>query len=103
MVAGVKILDDVDDIILISQEGILIRMHAVDIPMQSRYGSGVRVMRVGEGDKVAVLARTAQEEDAEVSKPEVEADEELTAEEQAALEAAEAAETAAEQTPADDE
>ena len=103
MVAGVKILDEEDDIILISQEGILIRMHAADIPVQSRYGSGVRVMRVGEGDKVAVLARTTHEDDVEVSKPEDDAEPELSAEEQAALAAAENAEAAAETTPAADE
>ena len=39
-----------------SQEGIIIRLHANEIPVQSRYGSGVRVMRLGENDKVMVLA-----------------------------------------------
>ncbi|EKC74481.1 DNA gyrase, A subunit, partial [human gut metagenome] len=39
-VAGIKIVDDTDDLILISQDGILIRMHANDINVQSRYGSG---------------------------------------------------------------
>ncbi len=102
MVAGVKILDETDDIILISQEGILIRMHAADIPVQSRYGSGVRVMRVDDGDKVAVLARTAPVDDAEVSKPEEdEAEPELSEEELAALNAEEAAETNSE-APAED-
>ena len=47
-VAAVKIVDDVDDILLSSQEGIIIRLHADSIPVQSRYGSGVRVMRLGE-------------------------------------------------------
>ena len=36
--------------------------HAADITLQSRYGSGVRVMRLGEGDKVMVLARTEHDE-----------------------------------------
>ncbi len=102
MVAGVKILDETDDIILISQEGILIRMHAADIPVQSRYGSGVRVMRVDDGDKVAVLARTAPVDDAEVSKPEADdAEADLSEEELAALNAEEAAETESE-APAED-
>ena len=47
-VAGIKIVDDTDDLILISQNGILIRIHASDINIQSRYGSGVRVMRLVE-------------------------------------------------------
>ena len=53
-VAAVKIVDDVDDVLLSSQEGIIIRLHANEIPVQSRYGSGVRVMRLGENDKVMV-------------------------------------------------
>ncbi len=91
-VAGLKILDPEDDIILISQEGIIIRMHAADINLQSRYGSGVRVMRIAEGDRVVTVARTEQDDSTEVAKPEAEeGEEELTAEERAALEAEEAA------------
>ena len=33
--------------------------------MQSRYGSGVRVMRLGEGDKVMVMARTEHDDEAQ--------------------------------------
>ena len=32
-VAAVKIVDDVDDVLLSSQEGIIIRLHANEIPM----------------------------------------------------------------------
>lgn len=95
-VAGVKIVDDSDDLILISQNGILIRMHASDINVQSRYGSGVRVMRLGEDDKVAMVARVDRDNGAETEKPLEEAEPEPTAEEVAALEAAEAADAAAE-------
>ena len=56
-VAAVKIVDDTDDLILISANGILIRMHADDINIQSRYGGGVRVMRLAVDDKVAMVAR----------------------------------------------
>ena len=69
-VAGVKILDEQDDVILISQEGVLIRMHASDINIQSRYGSGVRVMRLDESDRVMTVARTERAEDVETAKPE---------------------------------
>ena len=101
-VAGIKIVDDTDDVLLSSQEGVIIRMHAADITVQSRYGSGVRVMRLGDTDRVTVVARTDHDDEAETAKPEEEAgDAEPTAEEVAALEAAEAAEAAAE-TPADD-
>ncbi len=62
-VAGVKVVDPEDDIILISLEGIIIRMHAEDINVQSRYAGGVRVMRLGENDRVVTVARTIREEE----------------------------------------
>ena len=96
-VAGIKIVDETDDLILISANGILIRIHASDINVQSRYGSGVRVMRLGEGDKVAMVARVDRDNDAETAKVEADAgdDAEPTAEELAAIEAAERADEAA--------
>ncbi len=92
-VAGIKIVDETDDLILISANGILIRIHASDINVQSRYGSGVRVMRLTEGDKVAMVARVDRDNDAETAKVEVEAgdDAEPSAEELAAIKAAERA------------
>ncbi|MEG1365714.1 MAG: DNA gyrase subunit A [Oscillospiraceae bacterium] len=100
-VANIKVIDETDDVIIISLEGIIIRMHVGDINVQSRYGSGVRVMRLGEGDKVVTVARTEHSDDEEVVKPEAEPEEELTAEEIAALEAqdAQADDAALEETP----
>ena len=91
-VAAVKIVDDADDLILISQEGILIRMHADDINVQSRYGSGVRVMRLAENDKLAMMARVERDNSAETAKPEdaPEDGEDLSDEEIARLEAEDA-------------
>ena len=96
-VAGIKIVDETDDLILISANGILIRIHASDINVQSRYGSGVRVMRLAEGDKVAMVARVDRDNEAETAQVEADAsdDAEPTAEELAALEAAERADEAA--------
>ena len=96
-VAGIKIVDETDDLILISANGILIRIHASDINVQSRYGSGVRVMRLAEGDKVAIVARVDRDNNAETAKVEADASEdaEPTAEELAAIEAAERADEAA--------
>ena len=102
-VAGIKIVNESDDLILISQNGILIRLHASDINIQSRYGSGVRVMRLAEGDKVAMVARVDRDNDAETAAVEQDAgdDAEPTPEELAAMEAQEAADAAVE--PEDDE
>ena len=102
-VAAVKIVDETDDILLGSQEGVIIRLHAADINLQSRYGSGVRVMRLGEGDKVMVLARTEHDEEAQAEAVEADPDTaEPTAEELAAMEAADEA-AAAEPAAADTE
>ena len=66
--------------------------------MQSRYGSGVRVMRLGEGDRVVTAARTEHSDEEETAKPEDDgAEEELSAEELAALEAEEAQNAAGEE------
>lgn len=97
-VAAVKVLDEEDDIILISLEGIIIRMHASDVAVQSRYGKGVRVMRLSGEDRVVTMARTQRDDEEEVSLPDAEEEEEaLSPEELAALEAEDsAAEEAAE-------
>lgn len=102
-VAGIKVIDETDDIILISLAGIIIRMHVADINVQSRYGSGVRVMRLGEDDRVVTIART-EPSDEETAKPEAD-EEEISAEEMAAMEAEEAENAAQDEleTPADDE
>ena len=103
-VAGIKIVDDTDDLILISQNGILIRIHAADINTQSRYGSGVRVMRLAEGDKVAVVARVDRDNEAETVQIDNEGETDPTPEELAAIEAEELAQEAAEESvPSDEE
>ncbi len=98
-VAGVKIVDETDDVLLSSQEGIIIRMHASDINVQSRYGSGVRVMRLGETDRVMVVARTDHDDEAITEKPEADPNEEETLTEEQ-MEALEAADEAAADSPA---
>ena len=61
--AGVKVVQEDDDILIISDDGIIIRMAAADVNVYSRTAQGVRVMRVSEGTKVISLARVPQEED----------------------------------------
>ena len=86
--------DDIDDVLLSSQEGIIIRLHANEIPVQSRYGSGVRVMRLGENDKVMVLARTDHDDEAQTESIEADTEDEPTAEQLAEMEAADEASAA---------
>lgn len=84
-VAAIKVVDLSDDVILISSDGILIRIPADSIRVCARPSKGVRVMRVTEGNRVVTLARTAHEEDEEADEfPEDDGEPELTEEELAA-------------------
>ncbi len=66
-VCGIKIVDEDDDVIMIASGGIIIRVRACDIRVMSRYSSGVRIMRVGENERVVTFTRTAHEEDVETA------------------------------------
>lgn len=46
-----------DELMLITAEGLLIRLSAEDVPRQGRYTRGVTLMRLEEGDKVMAVAR----------------------------------------------
>jgi DNA gyrase subunit A len=61
VIAGVKAVDTDDDVILISQTGIIIRFHVADINATGRYGQGVRVMRVAEDDRIVTVARAERD------------------------------------------
>ena len=52
-----------DDVILIADDGIIIRIPCEQIAVQSRYGGGVHAMRLEEGSRVVALARAPREED----------------------------------------
>lgn len=62
-VAGVRMVTDQDDVIAISDDGIIIRFAASDVSVQSRYAGGVWVMRPAEGSCVVSIAVTPKEEE----------------------------------------
>ena len=72
-VAGIRTINDDDDAILITDDGIIIRIPVSQIAVQSRYAGGVRVMRVSGETRVVSMARAQHEE------PEDEDGEEQTA------------------------
>ena len=73
--AGVKAVDDTDDILLISDDGTMIRMAAADVNLYSRTAQGVKVMRVAEGSKVIALARVEKVEEETMGSEDEEMDE----------------------------
>ncbi|UOO37693.1 DNA gyrase subunit A [Oscillospiraceae bacterium CM] len=62
-VAAVKVVDDNDDVLIISDDGTIIRMAAADISVYSRATMGVKLMRIGDDARVISIARTDKEED----------------------------------------
>lgn len=62
-VAGIKVVDETDDLVLISDDGIIIRIRVQDVSIMSRYAGGVRVMRVNEGANLVSLARAEHDEE----------------------------------------
>jgi len=67
-VCGIKVVDETDDIILISDSGVIIRVRAADISLMSRYAAGVRIMRLnGDESRVAAFTRAEHDEDDEAA------------------------------------
>ena len=62
-VAAIKAVDLVDDIIVIADNGVIIRVFAETISVQSRLGGGVRIMKMTDDSKVVAVARATHEED----------------------------------------
>lgn len=61
---AVKAVDGSEDIMLITINGMLIRMDVNDISVIGRSTQGVRLIRLAEGEHVATVARVKKEDDA---------------------------------------
>ncbi len=66
-VAAIKVVDLDDDIILIADDGVIIRIEAGSIRVCARPSKGVRVMKVNEGSKVITMARAPHDDEEEIS------------------------------------
>ena len=65
-VAAVKVVQDSDDVLVVSDDGVIIRMEAAGISELGRATQGVRIMRLSDGARVISVALTdrAESEDA---------------------------------------
>jgi len=81
-VTGVCVVTETDDVMLITSEGVIIRMKTAEISRIGRLTKGVRLMRLADGVSVVSLAKTDEEaeEDEEIASPEETATEEITEE-----------------------
>lgn len=62
-IAGMKIVSPEDDIILITSEGVIIRMDTEEISTYGRVTKGVRLIRLGEGVSVVTVASVQKDEE----------------------------------------
>jgi DNA gyrase, A subunit len=76
-ICGIKVVDESDDIILISSDGVIIRIRCEDIRVMGRYAAGVRVMKVSDENKVVSFTRAERDEEAEVEAVEQPTEEEI--------------------------
>ena len=97
-VCGIRSLGTDDDVILISTDGIIIRIRANDLRTMGRYATGVRVMRLTDDNKVVTFSRTEHDETADIQQVEQASEEEI-----AAAEAEEKTEVVVEDEPVNDD
>ena len=57
-VAAVRMVAQDEDIILISSDGIIIRIFAESVPEHSRASKGVRLMRLNDGERIVAVTET---------------------------------------------
>ncbi|MFA5658149.1 MAG: DNA gyrase subunit A [Oscillospiraceae bacterium] len=102
-VCGIKVVDDTDDIIIISSNGVIIRIMATDIRVMGRYATGVHLMRVGVDEEVVAFTRAEHEDDVEIAKIEEPSEEELQSELEKAKAEEQSEVLSAEEVPDDDD
>jgi DNA gyrase subunit A len=70
LIAGMSIVNSENDIMLITTEGVVIRMDVDEISEFGRVTQGVRVMRLDENVKIKSIEKTQKEEPEEVTSEE---------------------------------
>jgi len=106
-VAAIRVVDDDNDIIIINDAGVIIRIAVAEIRECARPAKGVRLMRLGEDTKIVAIARVQHSEE-EAEKLEIDENENPdegaeTAEELAAAETDEAEDEAEEPAEGEEE
>ena len=61
-VVGMKLVGDADEVMLITEKGILIRTRVAEIRETGRNAAGVRLIKLDEGDRLVAMAKVDAEE-----------------------------------------
>ena len=72
LLAGISVVDDDNDIMMITDQGQMIRIRVSDVPTYSRSARGVIVMRLAEDQHIVNFTKVAKEEPEDEVAPEVE-------------------------------
>ncbi|MDD3303384.1 MAG: DNA gyrase subunit A [Clostridia bacterium] len=64
-IIGIKIVNDTDDIMIITDTGVVIRINVKDISVLGRNTQGVTLMRTSDGGKVINIAKIPKEDEVE--------------------------------------
>ena len=75
LLVSLQIIGDEDDVLIISDDGTMIRTRSEEISTMSRDTIGVRLMKVGENTKVTSIAILAREEEEEIVENDVDNEE----------------------------
>jgi DNA gyrase subunit A len=81
MIAIMEVLDD-DDLMIMTQRGVLIRLPIKDVRVIGRATQGVRLIRLDEGDEIASIARVVSGDDIDDESEDVDIDDHEIVEEQ---------------------
>ncbi len=66
-IAAIRMVEEGEDLLLVTSGGIIMRTQVEEISLLSRSTQGVRVVRLGDGVKVIDIAGAAREEEEEIS------------------------------------
>ncbi|HOW27425.1 MAG TPA: DNA gyrase subunit A [Elusimicrobiota bacterium] len=69
IVIGIKLVTSDHNVMLMTEKGMMVRLHVKGISVISRNTQGVRLIRLEEGDKMAGIATIAEEDDKEDETP----------------------------------
>ena len=79
LLAGISVVDDDNDIMMITDQGQMIRIPVSDVPTYSRSARGVIVMRLAEDQHIVNFTKVAKEEPEDEVAPAVESGEKVEA------------------------
>ncbi len=77
---GIKSVTDANDLMIITKNGITIRMNVSDLRVMGRATQGVRLINIQDSDSIAAVTKVDHEEEADIVNPETQLSDDATSE-----------------------